>query len=122
MLIEKNTVESSKVKKGRIERSEIPHGAAARKRHAVRRQIEKKIWPEYFAKVKSGEKKFELRLNDFNCNAGDILLLKEWNPKTKQYTGRELKKKVSYVLKTKNQKFWTKKQVEKFGFQILQLE
>ncbi len=30
-------------------------------------------------------------------NEGDILLLKEWDPKTKAYTGRELERKVGYV-------------------------
>jgi ASC-1-like (ASCH) protein len=43
-------------------------------------KIEKKIWPEYFEKIKSGEKTFELRLADWQCTAGDVLVLKEWNP------------------------------------------
>jgi len=51
-------------------------------------KIEKKIWPEYFIKVLSGEKNFELRLADWECKPGDILLLKEWNPELKEYTGR----------------------------------
>ena len=29
-------------------------------------KIKKKIWPEYFKLVKSGKKKFELRLADFS--------------------------------------------------------
>lgn len=37
---------------------------------------------------------------------GDELILKEWDPKTKQYTGRELTKIISFVLKTKDCKFW----------------
>ena len=82
-------------------------------------KIEKKIWPEYFEKILSGEKTFELRLADFECNVGDILVLKEWDPTTKQYTGRVLEKKVTYVSKTKNQQFWSREDLEKYGFQII---
>ncbi|GEM_PF-5186419 len=34
-------------------------------------KIEKKVWPEYFEKILTGEKKFELRLADWQCQAGD---------------------------------------------------
>ncbi|PIR72790.1 MAG: RNA-binding protein [Candidatus Nealsonbacteria bacterium CG10_big_fil_rev_8_21_14_0_10_36_23] len=82
-------------------------------------KIEKKVWPEFFQKILNGDKTFELRLADFKCSLGDILILREWTPKTKSYTGRVLRKKVIYVLKTKNVKFWPKEDVEKFGFQII---
>jgi hypothetical protein len=82
-------------------------------------KIEKKIWPEFFDKVASGEKTYELRLADFECRPGDTLLLREWDPKTKQYTGRTMEKAVSYVFRTKNQKFWPKEDVEKYGFQVI---
>lgn len=45
--------------------------------------INKKIWPEYFDAVASGNKKFELRLNDFDIKEGDTLVLEEWDPKDK---------------------------------------
>ena len=82
-------------------------------------KIEKKVWPEYFEKILSGEKNFELRLADWECKAGDILVLKEWNPETSRYTGRELEKEVTYVYKTKNLQFWSKKEIDKHGFQII---
>jgi len=82
-------------------------------------EIEKKIWPEYFKKIKSGEKTFELRLADWRCNVGDVLVLKEWDPKTKTFTGNEIKKKVTYVLKTKELEFWSQEEIEKYGFQII---
>jgi hypothetical protein len=82
-------------------------------------KIEKKVWPEYFKRIKSGDKTFELRLADWECNVGDILILKEWDPKTKKLTGQEIEKKVTYVIKTKDQKFWSKEEVEKYGFQII---
>ena len=82
-------------------------------------KIHKKTWPAFFQKVLDGDKTFELRLADFDCNIGDILVLKEWDPTTKEYTGRELEKEVTYVLKTKDQKFFTKEDVEKHGFQVM---
>ncbi|PIT97242.1 RNA-binding protein [Candidatus Berkelbacteria bacterium CG10_big_fil_rev_8_21_14_0_10_41_12] len=85
-------------------------------------KIEKKIWPEYFDEVKSGKKKFEFRLADFKVKADDILVLREWDPKTKEYTGRKISKKVSYVLKTKDLKFYSQKDVKKYGYQIIQLK
>lgn len=82
-------------------------------------QIQKKVWPEFFERILDGSKKFELRLNDFKCVPGDILVLKEWSPKTKKYTGREVKREVGYVAKTKGLKFWPKADIEKYGFQII---
>ncbi len=75
--------------------------------------IEKKIWPEYFELVKSGKKRFELRLADFKIKKGATLALKEWNPKKKKYTGRKIKQKVNYVLKFKLNGFGQKKEIEK---------
>jgi hypothetical protein len=82
-------------------------------------RIEKKIRPEFFDKISSGEKKFELRLADWECAAGDTLVLREWDAEKKDYTGRVLEKEVSYVLKTKDVKFFTPEEVEKYGWQII---
>jgi len=85
--------------------------------------IKKKIWPEYFELIVSGKKKYELRLNDFDVKEGDILLLEEYNPKSKSYTGRSIKKKVTYVAKFKIDKlFWPKEEIEEKGIQVLSLE
>ncbi len=81
--------------------------------------IEKKVWPEYFQKIMDGVKPYELRLADFECNPGDVLVLREWDPETREYTGRVLEKEVTYVLKTKDLKFWPKEEVEKLGYQII---
>lgn len=85
-------------------------------------KIKKKTWPELFQKILDGEKKFELRLADFKCEPGDILVLEEWDPKTQRYTGRKLEKKVTYVLKTKDVKFWSKEDIKKYGFQVISLD
>ncbi len=87
--------------------------------------IEKKAWPEYFEKLLSGEKTFELRLADWECNVGDILILKEFDPITKKYTGRQLKKIITYIIRTKNVEnsgMFSKEDIEKFGFQIIALK
>lgn len=62
-------------------------------------EIYKKCWPEFFELVKARKKNVELRLADFDIRTGDILVLKEWDPKTKKYTGRELKKKCKNISK-----------------------
>ncbi len=82
-------------------------------------RIEKKVWPEYFDKILQGVKTYELRLADFACGPGDVLILKEWDPTTKQYTGRVVEKTVTYVGKTKGQTFWPPEEVDKYGFQII---
>lgn len=39
--------------------------------------VEKKIWPEYFDEVKSGKKKIEMRIADFNLSEGDTIIFRE---------------------------------------------
>ncbi len=82
-------------------------------------KIEKKVWPEFFREILDGAKTFELRLADFNCSEGDILVLREWSPEAGDYTGRALEKEVTYVFKTKDAKFWPKEDVDKYGFQVI---
>jgi len=79
----------------------------------------KKVWPEFFQKILDGKKTYELRLADWECNEGDILVLQEWDPETKEYTGREVEKEVTYVGKTKNFSFWPKEDVETYGYQVI---
>ena len=84
--------------------------------------IKKKIWPEYFELVSSGKKKFELRTADFDIAEGDTLLLEEWDPKTKEYTGRKIEKKASYILRFKLDYFGQKEEIEKKGLLVIQLD
>ena len=84
--------------------------------------IHKKVWCEYFKQIISGNKKFELRLADFNVNEGDTLILEEWDKDKKEYTGRKVEVVATYILKTKGQTFWSPEEVEKYGFQIIQFE
>ena len=85
--------------------------------------IEKKCWPEYFQAVLEGKKKFELRLNDFEVAEGDTLKLREWDPETKDYTGRELEKKVTYVKDFKvDDLFGQSEEIMEKGFKVISLE
>lgn len=83
--------------------------------------IRKKSWPEIFRLMKSGVKKFDARVADFKIKKGDTLLLEEYDPKKKKYTGRTLKKKVRYVLKFNLNSFGQRKKVEQKGLYIIQL-
>lgn len=86
-------------------------------------KIEKKILPQYFDAIASGKKKYELRLADWECNEGDVLLLREWDAEKCEYTGREIEKKVTYVAKFKiDDLFWSKEEIEKHGIQIISIE
>lgn len=61
-----------------------------------------KCWPSYFQAAIEGEKTFELRLNDRHFQVGDEIILEEWNPVTRSYTGRKSNSfVVSYVLNLK---------------------
>jgi hypothetical protein len=57
-----------------------------------------KCWPVYFEAVRSGLKRFEIRVNDRGFQAGDILTLREWNPTFQEYTGNSLQYRVGYIL------------------------
>ncbi len=84
-------------------------------------RIEKKAWPEYFEKILSGEKTYDMRIADFEINQGDILILKEWDPETEEYTGRSIEKEVGYVGKTKDFPFWSEEDIKKYGYQVISL-
>lgn len=81
--------------------------------------IKKKISPEWFEQVRSGQKNFEIRLADWVCKEGDTLVLCEWDPKTGKLTGRKIEKKVACVVDTKECNFWPKKDIQKYMFQVI---
>ena len=64
----------------------------------VVRVHELKSWPEFFVPVAIGVKPFEVRKDDRGFQVGDLLLLREWNPNREEYTGRELRRWVTYIL------------------------
>jgi ribosomal protein S17 len=60
---------------------------------------ELKCWPDFYEAVLNGNKTFEVRKDDRGFKVGDILHLREWNPKTETYSGRELARTVTYILR-----------------------
>jgi Domain of unknown function (DUF3850) len=85
-------------------------------------RVEKKVTPDFFAKLISGNYKFDIRLADFLVNPGDVMVLREWDPEKKEYTGQVIDKEVVGVIRTKELDFWSKEDVDNFGLQIISFE
>ncbi|MBI5153152.1 MAG: DUF3850 domain-containing protein [Parcubacteria group bacterium] len=85
--------------------------------------IKKKVDTEWFELIMAGKKTYELRLNDFEINEGDTLLLEEVDPVTRLLTGRSIEKKVGFVGKFKTEEliFWSQEEMKEKGFQIISL-
>lgn len=90
------------------------------------KKVIKKVLPEYFQDILDGKKKYELRLNDFDIEVGDTLVLEEYtsaDPATRKPTGRILEKKVSYLRKFKLQDlWWSEEDLKEKGIQIISFE
>jgi len=59
---------------------------------------ELKVWVEYYQHIVTKMKQFEVRKNDRNFQTGDTLILLEWDPDTKTYTGNRADASVDYIL------------------------
>ncbi len=58
-----------------------------------------KIWPEFFDVVRLQRKPFDVRKNDRDFKVNDLLVLEEWDPATKAYTGRPaILRIVTYIM------------------------
>jgi len=57
-----------------------------------------KTWPEYFVGLLHGVKTFEVRKDDRHFAVGDELVLCEWIPETESFTGRQLRKRITYMM------------------------
>ena len=76
---------------------------------------------EIFEKVKSGEKKFDIRLGNKEINEGDELIIIQRDSKGNP-TKNKIIKKARYVEYTKRLHYWSNDEINKFGFKIIQLE
>ena len=96
------------------------------------REIHKKISQEYYELIVSGQKTFEWRVDDFECEPGDILVLDEYvydgddsTTEGRRPTGRSIRKKVGYVAHTKDFAWLNRPDVqadyEKYGAKIISL-
>ena len=70
----------------------------------------------------SGEKRFELRLADFEVKEGDIFILREYNPVKKEFTGRKIRKVVGNVVHVNPTKMYSLDEIEAHGFNIIELK
>jgi len=61
-----------------------------------------KLNEEFFGEVLTGNKTFEVRRNDRDYKVGDWILLQSYCPLKKQYTGGEVRRKITYILQGGN--------------------
>ena len=87
----------------------------------MNKTIEKKVRSKYFTEIESGHKTFELRLADWDCQTGDILILIETDDETNEPTGRTMRRVVGDVVRTKDIDYFTPEDIEKYGYQIISL-
>lgn len=84
------------------------------------RKIVKKVQQKYFEAVMEGKKPFEVRLADFRCKPGDVLVLREQKQGTRELTGREVSCEVLFKYNVKEmEKFHSKEEIEKHGLVVL---
>lgn len=60
-----------------------------------------KTHPGYFGYGQSGEKPFEVRLDDRGYQVGDVLRQREWSPRG-GYTGKKFDRLISYTMRDKD--------------------
>jgi len=61
--------------------------------------------------------------SDFDLHEGDQIRFREWDPQTKQYTGREYIKTVKRVTKNESPtRYWSPPQLEKHGMYLIEWE
>ena len=58
-----------------------------------------KTWLNYFEPQENGEKLFELRKDDRPYKVGDYFLSQEFDSAKNEYTGRETKYTITYILR-----------------------
>jgi hypothetical protein len=64
----------------------------------VERTHELKTLPPYFEAVAHGDKNFEVRRNDRGFQTGDRVVLREYDPASYGYSGREIRARIAYIL------------------------
>jgi len=83
-----------------------------------KREIKLKVYLEIFERILNNEKS-DLRCEIFECEIGDILVLREWDNLIEEYTGRILEKEIIYILNTPQVQFYPQTYEEKHNFQTI---
>lgn len=82
--------------------------------------IEMKLPSEYFEKDRHN--RLEARLAKFQLKKGDVIRFREWDVKRKAFTGRFFDKRVVDFHRIRRaMRFWSKKDLLKFGIYIFEL-
>ncbi len=84
------------------------------------REIKKKVWPKNFESLLMGQRNCDIRLNDFKVSEDDIIVFKEWDPKSKRYTGREVRKVVKKVNKVNVLDYYSPSEIKRKGLLLLE--
>jgi hypothetical protein len=61
-----------------------------------------KSWVGLFQPLYDGTKTHDLRVMDRDYKVGDICKIWEWNPITREYTGREMFYQITYITSSKH--------------------
>lgn len=56
-----------------------------------------KCWPQQFQDICNGDKPFTIRKDDRDYATGDAVVLVEYDPETKQHTGRSTTRTIGYL-------------------------
>lgn len=64
----------------------------------MQKQHDVKCWPEFYAPIESGAKKFDLRKDDRKYAVGDIIIFHEFDDRKARYTERKCERRVGYML------------------------
>lgn len=87
----------------------------------INMKIKKKCYTPFFDMILSGRKNIELRLNDFEVEDGDILVLLDRDPTTGKLTGRTMEKKVISHYKVNPFGWYDPEEMKGKGFVIMEL-
>lgn len=64
---------------------------------------ELKCWPQLFEAIKEDRKRHDLRrADDREFRVGDLLKLREFDPQSERYTGREQTVRITYITSTEH--------------------
>jgi hypothetical protein len=58
-----------------------------------------KTWPQFYDEVETNRKRHEMRKDDRDFHAGDTLTLVEWDPETKEFTGKSCVRTITYLMR-----------------------
>lgn len=82
-----------------VDATSSPHSDSARP--SIEHRV--KSWPNFFEATLAGTKTHDVRrINDRDYEVGDTLRLMEFDPEKQQYTGRELRVRITYVTSAKS--------------------